>query len=203
MEDGTGLVHTAPAFGAEDMNAALEFDLPVLMTVKEDGTFIQEVRPWSGKFVKDADPEIIQDLQDRGLMFRVGTYTHTYPFCWRCDTPLLYYARAPGLSALQPRRTVWWLTTRRSTGFRNISRKAALATGWKIMSTGLWGGSAIGAHRCRSGNVRTATTRTASALSRNFLKRPGGPDRTGPTPPVCGQCSLRLPGMRRTDAARP
>ncbi len=93
MEDGTGLVHTAPAFGGEDMNAALEFDLPVLMTVKEDGTFIQEVRPWSGKFVKKADPEIIQDLENRGLMFRVGTYVHTYPFCWRCDTPLLYYAR--------------------------------------------------------------------------------------------------------------
>ena len=56
MEDGTGLVHTAPAFGGEDMKAAEEFDLPVLMTVKPDGTFIQEVRPWSGKFVKDADP---------------------------------------------------------------------------------------------------------------------------------------------------
>jgi isoleucyl-tRNA synthetase len=93
MDDGTGLVHTAPAFGGEDMNAALEFDLPVLMTVKEDGTFVQEVRPWSGKFVKDADPEIIQDLENRGLVFKVGTYVHTYPFCWRCDTPLLYYAR--------------------------------------------------------------------------------------------------------------
>ncbi|HAY85115.1 MAG TPA: isoleucine--tRNA ligase, partial [Chloroflexi bacterium] len=93
MDDGTGLVHTAPAFGGEDMNAALDFDLPVLMTVKDDGTFIQEVRPWSGKFVKDADPEIIQDLENRGLLLRAGTYVHTYPFCWRCDTPLLYYAR--------------------------------------------------------------------------------------------------------------
>lgn len=93
MDDGTGLVHTAPAFGGEDMNAAMDFDLPVLMTVKEDGTFIKEVRPWSGKFVKDADPEIIQDLENRGLILTVGTYTHTYPFCWRCDTPLLYYAR--------------------------------------------------------------------------------------------------------------
>ncbi len=93
MEDGTGLVHTAPAFGGEDMNAAMEYDLPVLLTVQDDGTFIPEVRPWSGKFVKDADPEIIQDLENRGLMFKVGTYVHTYPFCWRCDTPLLYYAR--------------------------------------------------------------------------------------------------------------
>ena len=92
-EDGTGLVHMAPAFGAEDMDAALEFDLPILQTVAEDGTFIPEVRPWSGKFVKDADPLITEDLATRGLLYRVETYTHTYPFCWRCDTPLIYYAR--------------------------------------------------------------------------------------------------------------
>ena len=92
-DDGTGLVHTAPAFGAEDMQAALNYDLPVLMTVADDGTFVPEVRPWSGVFVKKADPFIIQDLQARGLLLRAGTYTHTYPFCWRCDTPLLYYAR--------------------------------------------------------------------------------------------------------------
>ncbi len=92
-EDGTGLVHMAPAFGAEDMEAALEYDLPILQTVAEDGTFIPEVRPWSGKFVKDADPLITEDLAARGLLYRVETYTHTYPFCWRCDTPLIYYAR--------------------------------------------------------------------------------------------------------------
>jgi len=92
-EDGSGLVHIAPAFGAEDMQAAQELDLPVLMTVTPEGTFIPEVRSWSGRFVKDADPLIIQDLDARGLMFRSGTYSHTYPFCWRCDTPLIYYAR--------------------------------------------------------------------------------------------------------------
>jgi isoleucyl-tRNA synthetase len=94
VEEGTGLVHTAPAFGAEDMQAAQQFDLPVLMTVAADGTFIEEVRPWSGMFVKDADPLIIRDLDARGLLFRSEAYTHTYPFCWRCDTPLLYYARS-------------------------------------------------------------------------------------------------------------
>lgn len=93
-EDGSGLVHMAPAFGAEDMQAALEYDLPVLMTVSPDGTFIPEIRPWSGMFVKDADPLITQDLEARGLLFRVEAYTHTYPFCWRCKTPLLYYARS-------------------------------------------------------------------------------------------------------------
>jgi isoleucyl-tRNA synthetase len=92
-EDGTGLVHIAPAFGAEDMQASLEHDLPIFMTINEDGTFIPEITPWRGKFVKDADPLIIQDLDRRGLLFKAETVTHTYPFCWRCSTPLLYYAR--------------------------------------------------------------------------------------------------------------
>jgi isoleucyl-tRNA synthetase len=92
-EDGTGLVHMAPAFGAEDMQMALEHNLPVLMTVLPDGTFIPEVTPWRGVFVKEADPLIVRDLDDRGLLFRTELYTHTYPFCWRCKTPLLYYAR--------------------------------------------------------------------------------------------------------------
>ena len=93
-EDGSGLVHIAPAFGAEDMQAADKYNLPLLMTVKEDGTFVQEVRPWRGKFVKDADPLIVQDLAGRGLLYRAETVTHTYPFCWRCDTPLIYYPRS-------------------------------------------------------------------------------------------------------------
>jgi isoleucyl-tRNA synthetase len=92
-EDGSGLVHIAPAFGAEDMAAAMESDLPILMTVGDDGCFLNEVTPWRRQFVKDADPFIEQDLESRGLMFRSGKYTHTYPFCWRCSTPLLYYAR--------------------------------------------------------------------------------------------------------------
>ncbi|GAB4498833.1 MAG: isoleucine--tRNA ligase [Anaerolineales bacterium] len=92
-EDGTGLVHQAPAFGAEDMEMSKQYDLPVLLTVQPDGTFIPEITPWRGVFVKDADPLIIQELESRGLMFRSEKYVHTYPFCWRCHTPLLYYAR--------------------------------------------------------------------------------------------------------------
>ena len=92
-EDGTGLVHIAPAFGAEDMQMSVEYDLPILMTVQPDGAFVPEVTPWRGMWVKEADPLITEDLRARGLLFRVETYTHTYPFCWRCKTPLLYYAR--------------------------------------------------------------------------------------------------------------
>jgi len=92
-EDGSGLVHIAPAFGAEDMQVSNENGLPLLMTVAPDGTFIPEVTQWAGVFVKDADPLITKDLEARGLLFRVQNYQHTYPFCWRCGTPLLYYAR--------------------------------------------------------------------------------------------------------------
>ena len=73
------------------MQVAIDSDLPILSTVAEDGTFISDVQPWAGKFVKDADPYIIRDLADRGLLFKKEEYVHTYPFCWRCDTPLLYY----------------------------------------------------------------------------------------------------------------
>jgi len=93
IEDGTGLVHTAPAFGQEDMESGKLYDLPILLTVQPDGAFIPEITPWRGIFVKDADPQIIQDLETRGLMYRAEKFTHTYPFCWRCKTPLLYYAR--------------------------------------------------------------------------------------------------------------
>ena len=91
--DGTGLVHMAPAFGAEDMEMAHKHDLPVLMTVLPDGTFVPEVTPWRGQFIKAVDPQIVEDLQARGLLFRIEDYSHSYPFCWRCHTPLMYYAR--------------------------------------------------------------------------------------------------------------
>ena len=93
VEDGTGLVHMAPAYGADDMRMANEHDLPILMTVAADGTFISEVNPWAGMFVKKADPLIVEELTNRGLLLKSELYTHTYPFCWRCESPLLYYAR--------------------------------------------------------------------------------------------------------------
>ncbi|MBN2470464.1 MAG: isoleucine--tRNA ligase, partial [Anaerolineae bacterium] len=92
-EEGSGIVHIAPAFGQDDMEVGQEYDLPVLMTVKSDGAFIDAVTPWRGMWVKDADEHIIHELAGRGLMYKVRKYEHSYPFCWRCDSPLLYYAR--------------------------------------------------------------------------------------------------------------
>ncbi|MBN2603411.1 MAG: isoleucine--tRNA ligase [Candidatus Thermoplasmatota archaeon] len=92
MEDGTGIVHIAPAFGEDDYNVGKKYDLPVIQLVKLDGTFPPEVKRWAGQFVKDADPSIIEYLEERGLLSGTKKYSHEYPFCWRCDSPLLYYA---------------------------------------------------------------------------------------------------------------
>jgi isoleucyl-tRNA synthetase len=89
--EGTGIVHLAPAFGEDDMRVGREHDLPVLNPVDLEGRF--RVGPFAGRFVKDADAEIVADLRARGLLLRAGLHSHTYPFCWRCQTPLLYYAK--------------------------------------------------------------------------------------------------------------
>ncbi len=92
MDDGSGIVHIAPAFGDEDLGLGREHQLPFIQQVDLQGA-ITGTYPFAGKFVKDADPEIAADLEDRGLLYHQGVYRHTYPFCWRCDTPLLYYAK--------------------------------------------------------------------------------------------------------------
>ncbi|MGA1821950.1 MAG: isoleucine--tRNA ligase [Thermoplasmatota archaeon] len=93
MDDGTGVVHIAPAFGEDDYNLGQTYGLPMVQPVNSDGTFSKEVTPWAGRFVKDCDSEIIQELESRNLLEGIHMYAHQYPFCWRCDTPLLYYAR--------------------------------------------------------------------------------------------------------------
>ena len=93
MTDGTGIVHQAPAFGEDDARVGRENDLPFLQLVDTRGRMTKET-PWAGVFVKDADPLILKDLEQRGLLVKAEEFTHDYPFCWRCDTPLIYYARA-------------------------------------------------------------------------------------------------------------
>ena len=92
-EEGTGIVHIAPAFGEDDYQIGLKYDLPVIHPVDKTGKFVDEITQFKGKFVKDADPEIIDDLKSRGLLYFTEKITHSYPHCWRCNSPLLYYAR--------------------------------------------------------------------------------------------------------------
>jgi isoleucyl-tRNA synthetase len=91
-QDGTGLVHIAPAFGADDMATGREHGLPVVNPVLPDGRFAADVPLVGGLFFRDADPRLIDNLADRGLLFSSHLHEHSYPHCWRCDTPLLYYA---------------------------------------------------------------------------------------------------------------
>jgi len=91
-EDGTGLVHLAPAFGAEDMETGRAHGLPVVNPVRPDGHFEASVPLVGGLFFKDADEPLVRDLSERGLLFRSEPFSHSYPHCWRCHTPLLYYA---------------------------------------------------------------------------------------------------------------
>ena len=92
MTDGTGIVHTAPAFGEDDARVGRQYDLPFVQFVDGKGEMTEETA-YAGKFVKDADKDILADLDKEGKLFDAPRFEHDYPFCWRCDTPLIYYAR--------------------------------------------------------------------------------------------------------------
>src|SRR5215216_3094046 len=92
-EDGTGIVHTAIAFGEDDFRLGAEHGLNVINPVRADGTYDERIGPYEGRFVKDADTGLVEDLRSRGRLLRAESYLHAYPHCWRCGTPLLYYAK--------------------------------------------------------------------------------------------------------------
>ncbi|HEX6971861.1 MAG TPA: isoleucine--tRNA ligase, partial [Limnochordia bacterium] len=144
-EEGTGIVHIAPAYGEEDLAVASRAGLPIFHPVDDAGRYTAEVPPWQGMFVKDADAPITDELDRRGLLFRRQPYRHTYPFCWRCHTPLLYYARASWfirMSALRDRllaanETIEWYPAHLKAGrfgnwLENISD-------WALSRNRFWG----------------------------------------------------------------
>ncbi|MEN3187978.1 MAG: class I tRNA ligase family protein, partial [Atribacterota bacterium] len=116
VEEGTGVVHIAPAFGEDDMQMAQKYGLSVLHPVGSDGRYDERVTPWKGMWVKDADPLIIRYLSEEGKLFLQETHHHSYPFCWRCDTPLLYYAKGSWFirttafkeALLENNRRIYW-----------------------------------------------------------------------------------------------
>ena len=92
MGDGTGVVHIAPAFGEDDAQVGRKYDLPFVQLVNGKGEMTEET-PYAGVFCKKADPMVLKDLEEKGLLFDAPKFEHSYPHCWRCDTPLIYYAR--------------------------------------------------------------------------------------------------------------
>lgn len=92
-EDGSGIVHIAPAFGEDDYQLGRKYDLPFIQPVDKEGKFVPEITLWVGRFVREADLDITRHLKSEGKLYLKERLTHSYPYCWRCDTPLLYYAR--------------------------------------------------------------------------------------------------------------
>ncbi len=123
-EDGTGLVHQAPAFGVDDLAVCKAYGLPLVNPVRPDGTFAPEVPLVGGQFFKHADADLVRDLDDRGLLWRHTEFEHSYPHCWRCHTPLLYYA--------QPS---WYI---RTTAVKDALLRENEATSW-FPDTVQWG----------------------------------------------------------------
>jgi len=127
VEDGTGLVHQAPAFGADDLVVARRYGLPVVNPISADGHFLPDLPLVGGKFFKAADPAIVEDLRARGLLYRAEDYRHSYPHCWRCDTPLIYYALLS-----------WYI---RTTAIKDALLRENAATDWHppTIKTGRYG----------------------------------------------------------------
>ena len=176
-EDGTGIVHIAPAFGEDDYAVAAAngiFDptrhATLYNPVGLDGKFDRRVVGFEGRFVKDPEvtETLIADLDRRGLLFRAQVYEHAYPHCWRCGTPLLYYAKSSWYVAhLAGARSAARQATSRSAGTRSTSSTAASANGWRTTSTGRSRATATGARRCRSGSARARAATAASAPARS------------------------------------
>ncbi|PKM55749.1 MAG: isoleucine--tRNA ligase [Firmicutes bacterium HGW-Firmicutes-5] len=93
LSDGTGIVHIAPAFGEDDAQVGKKYNLPFVQLVDGKGEFVEQVTPWKGRFVKECDADIIRHLDASGKLYKALEYEHSYPHCWRCDTPLIYYAK--------------------------------------------------------------------------------------------------------------
>jgi len=157
-EDGTGLVHTAIAFGEDDYRLGEEQGLAVVNPVRLDGTYDERIVGYEGQFVKDADAGLIESLRARGRLFRAEVYEHAYPHCWRCGTPLPLLREAVVVRAhAAAARTGCSPRTTPSTGTRSTSRPGASGSGWRTTSTGRCRASATGGRRCRCGAARRGT----------------------------------------------
>lgn len=144
INEGTGIVHSAPGFGEIDTQMGKKFGLTLMMTVDDEGKFTQEIRKWAGIYVKDADEKIIADLERRNLLFKKAKITHRYPFCYRCQTPLIYKAQRSWFINVQKLKKLLLRTNRKIHWVPGHFKKGRFAVGiqnapdWCISRTRYW-----------------------------------------------------------------
>ena len=163
MTDGTGIVHIAPAFGEDDAQVGRKYDLPLVQFVDGKGNMTEET-DYAGTFVKDADPEIIKDLDKEGKLFDAPKFEHDYPFCWRCDTPLIYYAReswfikmtAVKEDLIRNNNTVNWIPD--SIGKGRFGDWLENVQDWGISRNRYWG-TPLNVWECECGHMESVGSR--------------------------------------------
>ncbi|MDH2428601.1 isoleucine--tRNA ligase [Sphaerisporangium sp. TRM90804] len=207
VEDGTGLVHQAPAFGADDLTTCKRYGLPVVNPIGPDGRFLAEVPLVGGRFFKDADDSLTDDLRARGLLFRGGHFDHSYPHCWRCHTALLYYALPSWYirtTAVKDRllaendRTTWYPATIKEGRYGEWLRNNV---DWALSRSRYWGTplplwvcSADDSHVTCVGSLKELGELAGDDLSALDPHRPFVDDVAFPCP-TCGAEARRVPDV--------
>jgi isoleucyl-tRNA synthetase len=200
-DDGTGLVHTAVAFGEDDFRLGAQYGLTVVNPVRLDGTYDERIGPYAGRFVKDADRDLIAELERRGRLLRAEEYEHSYPHCWRCGTPLLYYAKPSWYIAtsqvrdrmLAANETIGWHPEHIKHGrFGNWLENNV---DWALSRERYWG-TPLPAWRCEEGHVHVVGSfDELEELSGVRLEDPHRPyvDDVGFPCPHCSRRMTRVP----------
>ena len=199
-DDGTGLVHTAIAFGEDDFRLGQQYGLNVVNPVRLDGTYDERIGRYAGRFVKDADADLVEDLEARGRLLRAERYEHSYPHCWRCSTPLLYYAKPSWYIAtsqirdelLAANEQIEWHPEHIKHG--RFGRWLENNVDWALSRERYWG-TPLPVWRCENDHVTVIG-------SFDDLERALGRAPRGSPPPVLRRGHVRLRRVRRDGDAR-
>jgi isoleucyl-tRNA synthetase len=200
-DEGTGLVHTAIAFGEDDFRLGEEQGLAVINPVRADGTYDDRIGPYAGRWVKDADPDLVEDLRERGRLLRAEQHEHSYPHCWRCDTPLLYYAKPSWYIAtsqirdrlLASNETVTWYPEHVKHG--RFGNWLEGNVDWALSRERYWG-TPLPVWRCDGGHARVVgSLAELNGLAGTALEDPHRPfvDAARFDCPECGRVMQRVP----------